>query len=100
MGLTIKSIIEATNEVNNAWNRAKNFSVGIYDVLNKKTLREIKDTVVTNKNLNISNITIKLRSVTLVGRTANSRINVNFRFIEKIDIINLTKNSVSKGKIK
>ena len=100
MGLTIKSIIEATNEVNNAWNRAKNFSVDIYDVLNKKTLREIKDTVVTNKNLNISNITIKLRSVTLVGRTANSRINVNFRFIEKIDIINLTKNSVSKGKIK
>lgn len=100
MGLTIKSIIEATNEVNNAWNRAKNFSVDIYDVLNKKTLREIKDTVVTNKNLNISNITIKLRSVTLVGRTANSRINVNFRFIKKIDIINLTKNSVSKGKIK
>jgi len=100
LGLTIKSIIEATNEVNNAWNRAKNFSVDIYDVLNKKTLREIKDTVVTNKNLNISNITIKLRSVTLVGRTANSRINVNFRFIKKIDIINLTKNSVSKGKIK
>lgn len=100
MGLTIKSIIEATNEINNAWNRAKNFSVDIYDALNKKTLREIKDTVVTNKNLNISNITIKLRSVTLVGRTANSRINVNFRFIKKIDIINLTKNSVSKGKIK
>ena len=84
-----------TQQIETSISKTKNDKVH-----DKKTLREIKDTVVTNKNLNISNITIKLRSVTLVGRTANSRINVNFRFIKKIDIINLTKNSVSKGKIK
>ena len=48
-GLTIRSIIDVTKEASNTWKRIKNFSLDIYDVLNKKTLKEIKDTVMINK---------------------------------------------------
>lgn len=99
-GLTIRSIIDVTKEASNTWKRIKNFSLDIYDALNKKTLKEIKDTVMINKNLNMSNIKMKLRSVVLKGKIKNSRITINFKFKKKNDIINLIKKNMSKGKIK
>jgi len=53
-----------------------------------------------NKNLNMSNIKMKLRSVVLKGKIKNSRITINFKFKKKNDIINLIKKNMSKGKIK